>query len=122
MQSADQDIMARFLRRESEAVKVIEGWIARAASPFRQRLAAQWEDVLQEVCLEVTRLFERGAFRGEASLKTYLCCEAWPVRGRTCADLRSAAGWPGVWLRRFSSKTLAASAFSSALVSSRGQR
>lgn len=79
-QAEDQEIIARFLQRELGAVRVIEGWIARAASPFRQRLADHWEDTLQEVLLEVTRLFERGAFRGEASLKTYL----WRVVNHAC--------------------------------------
>src|SRR2546427_4812110 len=82
MQAEDQEIIARFLQREAEAVRVIEGWIVRAASSFRQRLAAQWEDTLQEVRLEVTRLLERGAFRGEASLKTYL----WRVVNHACIN------------------------------------
>ena len=76
----DQEIIARFLRRETEALQVIEGWVARAASPFRRRLGSQWEDLLQEVSLEITRLFERGSFRGEASLKTYV----WRVTGHAC--------------------------------------
>jgi DNA-directed RNA polymerase specialized sigma24 family protein len=76
----DQEIIGRFLRRETTAVEVIEGWIARAASPFRQRLGSQWEDLLQEVSLEITRLLERGSFRGEASLKTYI----WRVTGHAC--------------------------------------
>jgi RNA polymerase sigma factor (sigma-70 family) len=80
MSSEDQEIIARFLVRDSEAVRTIEGWIARAASPFRQRLASHWEDLRQEVALEVTRLLERGTFRGEASLKTYL----WRVVNHAC--------------------------------------
>lgn len=79
-QAEDQEIITRFLQREAGAIRVIEGWIARAASPFRQRLANQWEDTLQEALLEVTRLFERGAFRGEASLKTYI----WRVVNHAC--------------------------------------
>jgi RNA polymerase sigma factor (sigma-70 family) len=79
-QTEDQEIITRFLQRETGAVRVIESWIARAASPFRQRLAGHWEDTLQEALLEVTRLFERGAFRGEASLKTYL----WRVVNHAC--------------------------------------
>src|SRR5205085_1653053 len=78
----DQEIITRFLRHESEAAHVIEGWIARAASPFRQRLGLQWEDVLQEVSLEVTRLLERGSFRGESSLKTYL----WRIVNHACIN------------------------------------
>ncbi len=80
MHTEDQETIARFLRRESEAVQIIEGWIARAASPFRRRLGEQWEDALQEILLEVTRLLERGSFRGESSLKTYL----WRVANHAC--------------------------------------
>lgn len=76
----DQEIIERFLRRETESAKVIEGWIARAASPFRRRLGSLWEDVLQEVSLEITRLLERGSFRGEARLKTYV----WRVTSQAC--------------------------------------
>lgn len=76
----DQEIIARFLRREAESAKVIEGWIARAASPFRRRLGSGWEDLLQEVSLEITRLLERGSFRGEARLKTYV----WRVTSHAC--------------------------------------
>ena len=82
MLAEDQEIITRFLRHESEAAHVIEGWIARAASPFRQRLGLQWEDVLQEVSLEVTRLLERGSFRGESSLKTYL----WRIVNHACIN------------------------------------
>lgn len=90
VQSADQDIITRFLRQESAAVAMIDGWIIRAASPFRQRLAAEWEDLLQEIRLEVIRLLEGGAFRGEASLKTYL----WRVVNHACIDqLRTQARW-----------------------------
>jgi RNA polymerase sigma factor (sigma-70 family) len=61
-----------FLQGERAALSEIEQWIARAAWPFQRRLAAQWEDVLQEARLEMSRLLQQGKFRGEASLKTYL--------------------------------------------------
>ncbi len=76
----DQEIIERFLRREAESARVIEGWIARAASPFRRRLGSSWEDLLQEVSLEITRLLERGSFRGDARLKTYI----WRVTTHAC--------------------------------------
>ena len=76
----DQEIITRYLRLESEAARLVEDWIVRAASPFRRRLASHWDDTLQEIRLEITRLFERGAFRGEASLKTYL----WRVVNHAC--------------------------------------
>lgn len=76
----DQEIIHGFLRRDPQAAETIGIWIARAASPFRRRLASNWDDIVQEVLLEVTRLLERGSFRGESSLKTYV----WRVTDHAC--------------------------------------
>ena len=76
----DQEIIEGFLRREPQAAETIGNWIARAASPFRRRLAWNWDDIVQEVSLEVTRLLERGTFRGESSLKTYI----WRITDHAC--------------------------------------
>jgi RNA polymerase sigma-70 factor (ECF subfamily) len=75
-------LIAAYLRGEREAVVEIDGWLARAASPFRRRLGGDWEDALQEVRLEVFRLLERGRFRGDSSLRSYL----WQVTAHTCID------------------------------------
>ena len=79
---ADGRIAADFVRGDREALKTIDGWLARAASPFRRRLGLDWEDVLQEVRVEVLRLLRGGAFRGECSLRTYL----WQVTAHSCID------------------------------------
>jgi len=90
MATEDQEIAARFLSGDSTAVEVVDGWISRAAWPFRRRLSERFEDVLQEVRLEVTRLLGQGKFRGESSLRTYL----WRVVNHTCLDhLRSEKRW-----------------------------
>jgi RNA polymerase sigma factor (sigma-70 family) len=88
---ADEPRLAeRYLQGDREAHATIEEWIGRAASPFRRRLAGRWDDVLQDVRLEITRLLRDGAFRGESSLKTYL----WRVVAHTCLDrLRSPSRW-----------------------------
>ncbi|HMV47312.1 MAG TPA: sigma-70 family RNA polymerase sigma factor [Blastocatellia bacterium] len=78
--SEDHQLIAQYLRREREAVGLIEEWIARASAPFRARLGAHWEDTLQEIRIETTRLLERGDWRGKASLKTYL----WRVANHAC--------------------------------------
>jgi RNA polymerase sigma factor (sigma-70 family) len=80
LHAEDQTTIKRFLRRDPEMVHLVEGWILRAAAPFRQRLGADWEDVLQDIRIEIARLLERGAFRGEASLKTYV----WRVANHAC--------------------------------------
>jgi RNA polymerase sigma-70 factor (ECF subfamily) len=90
MLANDQEVVTRFLKGESEAVETVDGWISRAAWPYQRRLADRWDDVLQEVRLEVTRLLDEGKFRGESSLRTYL----WRVVSHTCLDqLRSQSKW-----------------------------
>lgn len=86
----DRDMVTRFLRGDSDAVATLDGWISRAAWPYQRRLAHRWDDVLQDVRLEVTRLLGEGKFRGESSLRTYL----WRVVSHTCLDqIRSQGKW-----------------------------
>ncbi len=90
MATDDRDVVARFLKGELEAVGTVDGWISRAAWPYQRRLADRWDDVLQDVRLEVTRLLGQGKFRGESSLRTYL----WRVVSHTCLDqLRAQSKW-----------------------------
>jgi RNA polymerase sigma-70 factor (ECF subfamily) len=84
----DQEVVTRFLRGDTEAVGTVDGWISRAAWPYQRRLADTWDDVLQDVRLEVTRLLGQGKFRGESSLRTYL----WRVVSHTCLDQLRARG------------------------------
>jgi RNA polymerase sigma-70 factor, ECF subfamily len=90
MMANDQELVARYLKGERKAVETIDGWITRAAWPYQRRLADRWDDVLQEIRLEVTRLLGLGKFRGESSLRTYL----WRVVSHTCLDqLRVVIKW-----------------------------
>jgi len=90
MQPFDSDLIHRFLAGDEEVVKTVDGWISQAAWSYRQRLAGDWEDIFQDVRLELTRLLSNSQFRGEASLKTYL----WRVVNHTCIDrLRSSSRW-----------------------------
>lgn len=82
MAAEDQDMVARFLRGDTDAVGTVDGWISRAAWPYQRRLANRWDDVLQDIRLEITRLLSQGKFRGESSLRTYL----WRVINHTCLD------------------------------------
>lgn len=89
----DETIIARFLSGESEAVDTVDGWIARAASPFQRRLSSHWDDLLQAARMEITRVLRQGKFRGESSLKTYL----WQVVNHTCINqVRSISRAPAV--------------------------
>jgi RNA polymerase sigma-70 factor (ECF subfamily) len=90
MGTDDREMVTRFLRGDTEAVGTVDGWISRAAWPYQRRLADRWDDVLQDVRLEVTRLLGQGKFRGESSLRTYL----WRVVSHTCLDqLRAQKKW-----------------------------
>ncbi len=82
MQGEDEEVVRGFLGGERSSISTIDGWIARAAWPYQRRLAHRWDDVLQEIRLEVTRLLGQGKFRGDSSLKTYL----WRVVSHTCLD------------------------------------
>src|SRR5688572_1991734 len=91
----DEAIIAGFLNGEPEAVDTVDGWIARAASPFQRRLSTQWDDLLQAARMEVTRLLRQGKFRGESGLKTYL----WQVVNHTCINhVRALSRAPAVEL------------------------
>jgi RNA polymerase sigma-70 factor, ECF subfamily len=86
----DRELVTRFLRGDPEAVRTVDGWILSAAWSYKRRLADCWDDVLQEVRLEVTRLLGQGKFRGESSLRTYLH----RVVSHTCLDqLRPQKKW-----------------------------
>ncbi|HJX28412.1 MAG TPA: sigma-70 family RNA polymerase sigma factor [Thermoanaerobaculia bacterium] len=88
MATEDQEMAARFLRGEADAVATVDGWISRAAWPYQRRLVNRWDDVLQDIRLEITRLLSQGKFRGESSLRTYL----WRVVSHTCLDQIRAEG------------------------------
>lgn len=86
----DQAFVNRILREEPGAVNTLEAWIGSAANPYRARFASQWEDILQEIRLEIFQLFRGGDFKGKAKLKTYI----WSVVNHTCIDhLRKNAAW-----------------------------
>ena len=88
--SRDSDLVQLFLQGDAEVVRTVDGWISQAAWSYRQRLSEEWEDILQEIRLELTRLLSRGSFRGDSSLKTYL----WRVVNHTCIDrLRRNSRW-----------------------------
>jgi len=86
----EREMVASFLKGEAGAVGTVDSWISRAAWPYQRRLAERWDDVLQDVRLEVTRLLGQGKFRGESSLRTYL----WRVVSHTCLDqIRAQTKW-----------------------------
>ena len=90
MRPDDAAVVAGYLSGDPEAISTVDGWISRAAWPYQRRLAHRWDDVLQDVRVEVTRLLQRQEFRGGSSLKTYL----WRVVCHTCLDrIRAHGRW-----------------------------
>lgn len=86
----DAGIIAGLLDGRGEAVATVDTWILRAARPYQRRLQHQWDDVLQDLRLEVLRLLRGGRFEGRSSLKTYL----WRVVGHSCLDrIRALQRW-----------------------------
>ncbi len=83
----DEKIIAGYQRGESEAVRQIDDWVAAAAWPFRQRLASEWEDALQEARMEVFVSFKKQTFRGDSKLKTFVA----RIVCNTCIDRLRAA-------------------------------
>jgi RNA polymerase sigma factor (sigma-70 family) len=85
----DREVVSLFLMGDAEAAVTVDSCIAWAAWPYQRRLSNRWEDVLQDVRLEVTRLLGQGKFRG-SSLRAYL----WRVVSHACLDqLRAESRW-----------------------------
>lgn len=84
------EFVTDYLAGKPEAVTRVDRWIASAAQPFHSRLSAHWEDLLQDIRLEVFREVQEGQFRGDASLKTYV----WRVVNHSCVDrIRTEQRW-----------------------------
>lgn len=78
----DAELIRGYLAGDAEAIRTLDTWVESAAWSYRARLAQDWEDLLQDVRLELTRLLAAGSFRGESQLKTYL----WRVVNHACLD------------------------------------
>ena len=72
MQLDDTTLIDRFLAGDPGAVGTVDRWLSGAARPYRRRLGPGWDDLLQDLRLEVTRLFRRRRFRGDGGLRGYL--------------------------------------------------
>lgn len=90
MKSGDEALIQGFLRGELAAVAQLQRWVSAAASPFRRRLASHWDDLRQDVLLELTRLFIEERFRGDSALVSYV----WRVTANACLHhLRRSERW-----------------------------
>jgi RNA polymerase sigma-70 factor (ECF subfamily) len=90
MEDVDSRLTTRFLAGEPEVLRAFDDWLAKAAAPFRRRLGGDWDDVLQDLRLEVTRLLKEGRFRGESSFGTFV----WRVVANRCLNhIRNTSRW-----------------------------
>ena len=82
MQRDDAQLIDRYLEGDSEAVEQLDRWIKAAARSYFARLSHTWDDLLQELRLEVFRVLQERRFRGGSKLKTYV----WRIVSHTCLD------------------------------------
>lgn len=92
--SEDEALIRGFLQNDLEAIGTIDRWITQASRSFRYRLGNDFEDVLQEIRLEIQVLLRSGKFRRESELKAYVQT----VARNTCLDRRRALGRLGQYL------------------------
>lgn len=90
MSAEDRQLVSEYLDGSASAVRQVDSWIVSAASAYRARLRDEWDDLLQELRLEVTADLRRGAFHGGSKLRTWV----WRAVGHTCLDrIRSRQRW-----------------------------
>ena len=90
MQGEGRELIEAYLKGQADAVDRVERWIRSAASAYYRTLAHEWDDVLQDLRLEVFTELGKGRYRGDASVKTYV----WRVVSHSCLDrVRSARRW-----------------------------
>ncbi len=80
MVNKEAEFIRNFLDGDPPAVRQVELWIAGAGKAFRGRLGGEWEDLRQDILLEVTRLFSEGRFRGESAPVSYV----WRITNHAC--------------------------------------
>ena len=80
--SDDQEQIARFLRGEPAAVETVSLWLKQAAGRYRGRLSTEWDDLIQDLLLEVTVALQDGAFRGDSQLQTFV----WRIAHYRCLN------------------------------------
>ena len=86
----DRKLIGGFLLGDPSAVTQVERWIAGAARSFRSRLGDEWEDLRQDVLMELTKLFSEGRFRGDSAVVSYV----WRITNHACLKrIRQAGRW-----------------------------
>ncbi len=69
---AQRQQIAELLAGDADTIAEVRRWIRGASSPYRRNLAADLEDLEQQVMLDLLSLLREHRFRGESSLATYV--------------------------------------------------
>jgi RNA polymerase sigma-70 factor (ECF subfamily) len=70
--SSDLERVSRLLAGDEEALAEVRRWTRGALGPYRFRLAAEVEDLEQEVVVELLEALRAGRFEGRSRLSTYV--------------------------------------------------
>ena len=68
----DPELISGLLEGSPEVIELLRAWIRAAFTPYRTRLAAELEDLEQEVLLDLTLALRGDRFRGGSRLRTYV--------------------------------------------------
>ena len=82
LQSADQDLASRLRDGDAAAAELVTGWVRQAAAPFRSRLSAEWDDLVQQSVVELLEALASNRYGGHGSLRGYV----WRSTCHTCLD------------------------------------
>ena len=69
---ADERLVAGILSGEEGALSQVRRWVRGAIGPYRFRLAADIEDIEQEILIDLLRALAAGRFEGRSLLATYV--------------------------------------------------
>lgn len=70
--TSDAALIAGLLAGEEFATSAARRWVRGASIPYRSRLAAELEDVEQEVLIDLLTALRAGRFEGRSQLSTYV--------------------------------------------------
>ncbi len=68
----DATLISRFLAGDPDVIEQLRVWIRAAFQPYRARLAADLEDLEQEILIDLSGALREDRFRGGSQLRTYV--------------------------------------------------
>ena len=69
----DSEALIRaFLAGDAAAIEKVRLWVQRSLAGFRRKLGTELEDAVQEILIELIRVFEAGSFAGTGALEAFV--------------------------------------------------